>query len=106
MFEAFLVEQGLNLPDEAGFAGVMAPYIADQPDLAPLLLRTYSCVAQVRASAKAAMTRYCSNGDLDPLHEYFTGLFLVTLGLFGFQETERFWALAGLQLLALQIEAK
>lgn len=105
-FEAFLVEQGLNLPDEASFMAVMAPYIADQPDLAPLLLRTYSCVAQVRASACVAMTRYCSNGDLDPLYEYFTGLFLVTLGLFGFQETERFWALAGLQLLALKIEAK
>jgi hypothetical protein len=103
-FEGLLVERGLDLPDEAEFEGIMAPYLLDQPNMLPLLIRTYSCVAQVRASAKVAMARYCANSSLDPLYEYFTGLFLVTVGLFGFQETERFWALAGLQLIALKIE--
>lgn len=105
-FESFLVERGFDLPDEAEFECIMGPHLLDQPNMLPILLRTYSCVAQVRASAKVAMTRYCASSAIDPLHEYFTGLFLVTVGLFGFQETERFWALAGLQLIALKIEEK
>lgn len=106
VFEALLVQHGFDLPDEAEFTATMEPHIAAHPGLAPLLLRTYICVAQVRASAKAAMTRYCDNSAMDPLNEYYTGLFLITLGSFGFQETERFWTLAGLQLLARQLEAK
>lgn len=104
-FESYLIEHGLDLPKPDDFAAAMAGPLDNHGELGELMRRTYICVRQVREAAKGVLTAYCdASGQTDAAHEYAICLFLMTLGIFGIQETERFWALAGLHCLATHLE--
>lgn len=105
-FESFLIEHGLDLPEPGQVDFALKMHVDANSDLAQLLWRTYACIVEIRRTAKSVLDEYCrSSGNTDALREYYVGLFLITFGIFGIQETERFWALAGLHCLAKQLEA-
>ena len=106
-FESYLIAHAFDLPMPAEFASAIAGHLGNHDDLSELMLRTYICIRQVREAAKAILGSYCeTSGRKDAEHEYSISLFLITFGIFGIQETERFWALAGLHCLAQHLEAR
>lgn len=106
-FESYLILHSFNLPNPAEFAETMEAHLGNHVGLGELMLRTYICIRQVRVAAKSILSSYCETSDRnDAEHEYFISLFLITFGIFGIQETERFWALAGLHCLAQHLETK
>ena len=106
-FESYLIQHGFNLPAPADFSTYMAGHLTNHVDLGELVQRTYICIRQVREAAKTVLGAYCqASGQNDAEHEYSISLFLITFGIFGIQETERFWALAGLHCLAQHLEAR
>lgn len=110
-FENVLALHRFDLPDTSTFLSRMAPLLDDGDGGAALkgpMLRTYNCLVAVRTAARNVLQAYCGRlgGAVDAEREYMTALFLVTLGLFGIQETERFWALAGLERLVPEVSAR
>lgn len=106
-FESYLIAHSFDLPEPAEFAAAIAGHLGNHDALGELMLRTYICIRQVREAAKAILGSYCeTSGRKDAEHEYSISLFLITFGIFGIQETEQFWALAGLHCLAQHLEVK
>lgn len=110
-FEDVLATNCFDLPDPSALLSRMADLLKGGNGGAALevpILRTYRCLISIRTAAKKVLHDYCGrlNGTAVAEREYMTALFMVTVGLFGFQETERFWALAGLHRLVSEISTR
>lgn len=110
-FEDVLAANCFDLPDPAVLQSRMADLLKDGNGGTTLevpVLRTYRCLVSIRTAAKKVLHDYCGrfSGTAVAEREYLTALFMVTVGLFGFQETERFWALAGLHRLVSEISTR
>lgn len=101
-FERYLWSNGLELPslktfDHDFLAGKNIP-----EHQATCLCRVYRCLQEVRSAASQVLTAYCEQHDsveMNARQHYLSSAFLMTLGQFGIQELEQFWAMIGLNVI-------
>jgi len=98
-FEKMLCKQGLKMSEFDVFMNEYVKNNTVNSQEQDVLERVFGCIKVIREKAFNFICKYQSETErilkksflISPEKEYFLSLFLVSLGVFAFSETEQFW---------------